>query len=75
MRSTSSLTLCLKYTIVVNESFFSIWYTPQCLKITQNVSFEFFSSGRFFGIFNELLSTQNVNVARFARKVLKMRLF
>ena len=39
---------------------------PQCLKITQNVAFQFLT---IFGIFNELLSTQNVNVARFARNV------
>ena len=40
-------------------------FSAQCLKITQNVAFQFFN----FGIFNELLSTQNVNVARFARNV------
>ena len=70
---------------------------PQCLKINQNVAFEFSNFGIFhqkvtclvslfdsklllfknspkwtiFGIFNELLSTQNVNVARFARNVAK----
>ena len=38
----------------------------QCLKITQNVSFDHLFN---FGSFNELLSTQNVNVARFARNV------
>ena len=38
---------------------------PQCLKITQKVAFEFWN----FGIFYELLSTENVNVARFARNV------
>ena len=49
-----------------------------CLKITKNVSFEFFnfflSKLTIFGIYNQLLSTQNVNVARFARNV-EMRLF
>ena len=59
-----------------------------CLKINQNVSFEFLKFGisnqclsfkidpsgntahmTIFGIFNELLSTQNVSVARFARNV------
>ena len=59
----------------------------QCLKITQNVAFEFGHFSPIFGLlkmtglvtlfdhqielfkkhFNELLSTQNVNVARFAR--------
>ena len=37
----------------------------RCFKITQNVALEFYN----FGIFYELLSTQNVNVARFARNV------
>ena len=50
----------------------------QWLKITKNVSFQLFNFGPFptifknspiFGIFNELLSTQIVNVARFARNV------
>ena len=38
---------------------------PHCLKIAQKVAFE---CGNF-GIFYELLSTENVNVARFARNV------
>ena len=46
-------------------SSFAVCSRAQCLKITQNVSFEFFH----FGIFNELLATQIVNVARFARNV------
>ena len=37
-----------------------------CLKITKNVSKVQMT---IFGIFNELLSTQNVNIARFARNV------
>ena len=41
----------------------------QCLKITQNVAFfQNLPKLTIFGIFNELLSTQNANVARFARK-------
>ena len=42
----------------------------QCLKITKIVAF-FKNSPKLtiFGIFNELLSTQNVNVARFARNI------
>ena len=44
----------------------------QCLKTTKNVAFEVFqkiAKMDQFGIFNQLLSTQNVNVARFARNV------
>ena len=41
-----------------------------CLKITQNVSFGFWQFLTICGIFNEILATQNVNVARFARNVL-----
>ena len=43
----------------------------QCLEITENVSFEFSETCylTIFGIFNELLATQIVNVARFARNV------
>ena len=44
----------------------------QCLKITQNVSFDIFKiSSRLmiFGISNSILSTQNVYVARFARNI------
>ena len=47
----------------------------QWLKSTKNVSFQFWhfptilKNSPIFGIFNELLSTQNVNVARFARNV------
>ena len=37
----------------------------QCLKINQNVAFEFSS----LTIFNELLFTQNVNLACYARNV------
>ena len=72
-------------------------HSAQCLKITQNVAFQFWHfstnfwpiktdmSGNsvwpkasdfqklvkltIFGIFDDLLSTQNVNVARFARNV------
>ena len=72
-------------------------HSAHCLKITQNVAFEFWhfppifvllkltclvtlfdrklqvfknsSNWTILGIFNELLSTQNVNVARFARNV------
>ena len=43
-----------------------------CLKITKNVAFEKSPKSpksAFLGIFNELLATQNVNVARFARNV------
>ena len=42
-----------------------------CLKITENVSFEFSETCHLtiFGIFNELLATYNVNVARFARNI------
>ena len=43
--------------------------TAYCLKITQNVSLQKLSKIVRFGIFHELLSTQNVNVARFARNV------
>ena len=42
----------------------------QCLKITKNVAFEVFqkiAKMDQFGIFNQLLSTQSVNVARFAK--------
>ena len=67
----------------------------KCLKISQNVTFEFLQlkhfppnfallkmtclvtpdfqklakTDHFLGIYNQLLSTQNVNVARFARNV------
>ena len=69
----------------------SVVSQTHCLKITQNVAFEFLSFNNFyqfciylvtlfdhklqnfkmtiFGIFDELLSTLNVNVARFARNV------
>ena len=40
----------------------AILMIAQSLKIAQSVAFE-------FGIFNELLATQNVNLARFARNV------
>ena len=40
----------------------AILMKAQSLKIAQSVAFE-------FGIFNELLATQNVNLARFARNV------
>ena len=44
-------------------------YSPfslsHCLKTTQNVSFS--KNCQFFWQFNEFFSTQNVNVARFAR--------
>ena len=39
------------------------------MKIVKNVAFPFSPKLTIFGIFNELLSTQNVNVARFARNV------
>ena len=76
---------------------YKIVQSSQCLKITQNVAFEFWHfppifdllkltclvtlfdrklqvfknspKWTIFGIFNQLLSTQNVNVARFARNV------
>ena len=38
---------------------------PQCLKMAKKVAFEFWN----LGIFYELLSTENVNVARVARNV------
>ena len=42
----------------------------QCLKITKNVAFLIFlPKWTIIGIFDELLSTQNVNVARFAHSV------
>ena len=50
----------------------------QCLKITQDVVFEFWHFPPIFillkvtlkvGIFDNFLSTQNVNIARFARNV------
>ena len=40
----------------------------QCLKITQNVAFEFLNFGIFHHFF-VLLEVKNVNVARFARNV------
>ena len=40
-----------------------------CLKINQNVSFEKARKIDYFWHFNELLSTQNINIARFARNV------
>ena len=55
--------------------------SSHCLKITQNVAFWHFPTiyclvalsdrqqNGYFGIFNQLLSTQNVNLARFARNV------
>ena len=46
--------------------------SAHCLKITQNVAFQVFKNSKkwtIFGIFNQLLSTKNVNVARFARNV------
>ena len=39
-----------------------------CL-ISDNTIFQKIAKLTIFGIFNELLSTQNVNVARFARNV------
>ena len=42
---------------------------PQCLKITQNIAFSKTRQIEHFCHFNELLSTLNVNVARFARNV------
>ena len=59
---------------VFSNSWFCLWSLlhsslvstmSQCLKITLNVALEFFN----FGIINELLSIQNVNVARLARNV------
>ena len=38
-----------------------------CLKITQNVAFQKLVKLTIFGILNQLLSTQNVNLARSAR--------
>ena len=55
--------------------------SSHCLKITQNVAFWHFPTiyclvalsdrqqNGYFGIFNQLLSTQNENLARFARNV------
>ena len=39
------------------------------MKIVKNVAYYFLPKLIIFGIFDELLSTQNVNVARFARNV------
>ena len=44
-------------------------YRSQSLKITEKVSFNIASEASYVYIFNQLLSTQNVNVARFARNV------
>ena len=47
-------------------------FSAQCLKITQKCRFQVFKNSpklTIFGIFNELLSIQNLNVARFARNV------
>ena len=41
--------------------------SSHCLKIIKNVAF--FELNIFAGIFNEILFTQNVNVARFARNI------
>ena len=55
-----------------------MYIVAHCLQITQNVAFDFLvfcptkkvcSKLTTFGIFNKRLSTQNVNVARFARTV------
>ena len=82
---------------IINCSQRNIYQTSRCLKITQNISFEFwhfppifvqlnltclvalfdrklqvFQNSpiwTIFGLFDELLFTQNVNVARFARNV------
>ena len=44
--------------------------SAQCLKIAKkSLIFKKSSKWSIFGTFNELLSTQNVNVARFARNV------
>ena len=43
--------------------------SPHCWKITQNVALEFGDFPPILVIFNKLLYTQNVNVARFARNV------
>ena len=54
------------------QDFYQLSYYAQCLKITKNVAFEKSPKSpksAFLGIFNELLATQNVNVARFARNV------
>ena len=44
----------------------AILMIAQSLKIAQNVAFEF---GIFHQYWHELLATQNVNLARFARNV------
>ena len=40
-----------------------------CMKISKNVAFQKLVKLTIFGIFNQLLSTQNINLARFARNV------
>ena len=53
------------FDIIINEKIKRI---SECLKINQNVSFEFLQFCHFSPFFVQL-STQNVNVARFARIV------
>ena len=54
---------------------FKFTQSEQCLKIAPKVAFKFVQAFKkspkltIFGIFNELLSNQNVKVARFARNV------
>ena len=45
-----------------------------CLEILFDCKLQVFTKMTILGIFDKILSTQNVNVARFARKV-KLRLF
>ena len=69
---------CLKITQIVILEFFNFGIFHQflsnltCLVTLFDRKFQFFKNSpnwTIFGIFNELLSTQNVNVARFARNV------
>ena len=74
------ITQCLKMTENVAFLIFQFWHFPlifvllkmTCLVTLFDRKLQVFKNSpklTIFGIFNELLSTQNVNVARFARNV------
>ena len=64
-----SSSMTLKRTLEVSK-FLSFTDCSYCLKITKNVAgFQKLAKLTIFGIFNELLSTKYVKVARFARNV------
>ena len=78
-----SVTHCLKIT---HNVVFDFWHFPPsfvlfkltCLVTMFDRKLQVFKNSpkwTIFGIFNKLLSTQNVNLARFARNVCRMRLF